>query len=140
MFSTLKHYSSPFKQEQVTTEQNVNHSGLVNTWTSIQLKLNVILGVCNYVIFLLTFWYRPIIVCRVTSFPPSSYRNRMLNLPDHSPKFVCIIIKNVKICVQNHQKFVCGIIKITIFDKCSMQKWRQRDKWPCAAIFANFEL
>ncbi len=41
--------------------------------------------------------------------------SQMLNWHDHFPKFVCRIIQNFKICEQNHQTFVCRIIKIIIF-------------------------
>ncbi len=52
---------------------------------------------------------------------------------DHSPKFVCGIIKNVKICVRNHQDnyFLINV---------SCRSYANMIKWLLVAIFANFDL
>ncbi len=52
---------------------------------------------------------------------------------NHSPKFVCGIIKNVIICVQNHEDNYF-LINIAYRSDANMIKWSH------AAIFANFEL
>ncbi len=62
----------------------------------------------------------------MASFPPG----------DHSPTFVWGIIKNFKICARNHQKFVCGIIKITFLINVACRSDANMIKWPCAAVFS----
>ncbi len=59
----------------------------------------------------------------MASFPPS----------DHSPKFVCGIIKNIKVGVRNHEDNYFLII-VACRSDANMIKWLH------AAIFANFEL
>ncbi len=56
-------------------------------------------------------------------FPPS----------DHSPKFVCGIIKNIKIRVRNHEDNYF-LINVSCRGDANMIKWSH------AAIFGNFEL
>ncbi len=65
--------------------------------------MKVIVGVCNYVIFLAN------IFILANNSVHGWHRFGM------APKYVCGIIKNFKIRVWNHQKFVCRIIKIAIF-------------------------
>ncbi len=64
----------------------------------------------------------------------------MLNLHDHSPKFVYRMIKNFKICMRNHQKIKVHvwIHQDNFFDKRSMQKWRQHDKMAECCNFRQF--
>ncbi len=52
---------------------------------------------------------------------------------DHSPKFVCGIIKNIQIRVRNHEDNYF-LINVACRSDASMIKWLY------AAIFANFEL
>ncbi len=78
---------------------NLDNCTLARSETSIQLKLKVVIGVCNYVIFSANAEL-------ARSFSRICVRNHQT-------------FRNL---VQNHPKFLCGIIKITFFVAFSTQK------------------